>query len=891
MIAKISKGSSFRGCLDYVLKKNQSEKIGGNMIGDSPRELATEYGHIRKLKTQVEKPVYHISLALPTGESFTPEQWEKVSNKYLSRMGLDPLEHQYIIARHKDTKHDHIHLIVNRISVSGKVFDAFRDQVKSKDICRQLEQEHGLKVVSNDKARNAPRTTQKERQQIKRTGQPTEKIFVQEIIKASLGDGKLTVKDFVQRLEEQGITAIPNIASTTSKMNGFSFQGKEMTYTGSQVGYSWKYLQPHLEELTESDIRYLQIRKERLNQGSAFDLARTLKNSIWNGAIKGTGIKDYLESEGWIISGERIGKNGKNYDLKSFCDIEQIEREMKSIQSLHGRAKTKAQKQVKDLVGAYHGKGEMHLGKLVPPETVLGLLVFAPQILFAGMALQFLYNTARQSFLPQNEEELRTRIQAIYKQSNDELKEHIKELQNNEVKQNARPARSNQEDSPKPAPVRSEARRENEHRREEIPENQVGNRPEHRVFQRDVGRSLSNDDGPARDDRSDETSHQPEQVEKSSNSLSTGDSNEFDGWNDLALSLAEVVDMNNDKKTEAVKAKERAWDRQNSILNDENGFSRYRLTLVPRGENETRSAWIPGQRGDTEQFFTADEVKEKITMLSRKNFEGYDVYVTPVNQRYVYIMIDDLKKESIEQMKKDGYQPNGVWETSKDNYQALFRLERSTPEHYNDPIRTAEQEAGAEIVRELTAKYQGDTKNLGIHKAFRLAGFSNKKPERNNEFTRIIETRQDECQKTRELLKQKAEALIQEKLQTQTEERKAVIRGERGFVMDKNTKASKACIDAYLRHMRREEGLANYKGWNHDQSTLDFRVCKAMMKDGWATDSVADCLLNLSPEITERHKNVEDYITRTIQKAEKALLQETSKAPIGETGPQFGDTR
>ncbi|NCU27654.1 hypothetical protein EOM86_13215, partial [Candidatus Nomurabacteria bacterium] len=405
---------------------------------------------------------------------------------------------------HRDTKRDHIHLIVNRISVSGKVFDAFRDQVKSKDICRQLEQEHNLTVVSNAKARNTPRTTQKERQQIQRTGIQTEKIFVQEAIKASLGDEKLTARTFIEQLEEQGITAIPNVA-TTGKMNGFSFRGKEMTYTGSQVGYSWKYLQPHLEQLTEGDIAYL-------------------------------------------------------------C----------------------------------------------------------------------------------------------------------------EVKDRARVTVSDKTDSPKPAPVRSEARREIPTRREETPENPEGDRPEHRVFPGDTRRSIQNDDRPTGDDRSDETSHQAEHLEKLDDSLLVVDSNELGSWNDLASDISEVVEMDSGKKTAAVQAKERAWERQNSILNDENGFSRYRLTLVPRGDGD-RSAWIPGQRGDTEQFFTAEEVKEKITMLSRKNFEGYDIYVTPINQRYVYIMIDDLKAESIEQMKADGFQPNAVWETSKDNHQAIFRIERSTP--------------------------------------------------------------------------------------------------------------------------------------------------------------------------------------------------------------------
>ena len=265
MIAKISRGGGFRGSLDYILRPEaEAEIIGGNLAGETAREMSEEFGRTRRLREDIKKPVYHVSLTLPAGERLTDEEWNKVSLKYLSRMGLFPEEHQYTLVRHRDTDHDHIHIIASRISLGGELWNPDYDLKKSRDVCRQLEKEHGLTVVSNQKATYRAKTTQAERQMMRRTGRPTEKVIVQEALNKLLGGEKTpTHRELIANLEADGIIAIPNVAST-GRISGYAFQLGGRNYSGSQVGYSWKHLQKLLQEPDAETVAYLQHRREVL---------------------------------------------------------------------------------------------------------------------------------------------------------------------------------------------------------------------------------------------------------------------------------------------------------------------------------------------------------------------------------------------------------------------------------------------------------------------------------------------------------------------------------------------------------------------------------------------------------------------------------------------------
>jgi hypothetical protein len=63
MIAKAVKGTGFRGALEYDLGKEHGRVIDTNMEGSDPRELAAEFGEIRKLRPGLGKAVLHVSLS------------------------------------------------------------------------------------------------------------------------------------------------------------------------------------------------------------------------------------------------------------------------------------------------------------------------------------------------------------------------------------------------------------------------------------------------------------------------------------------------------------------------------------------------------------------------------------------------------------------------------------------------------------------------------------------------------------------------------------------------------------------------------------------------------------------------------------------------------------
>ena len=143
MIGKQVKGTSFRGVLNYLHHKEEAEQIGGNMVGQDPRSLAAEFRVSRSLNRRLKKAVYHASLSLPKTESLDAVRWMTIAQDYLNGMGFDGC--QYVVYRHSDQDHDHIHIVASRIRlVDGKTVSDSWDYRRSEVLIRKLEQEYQL---------------------------------------------------------------------------------------------------------------------------------------------------------------------------------------------------------------------------------------------------------------------------------------------------------------------------------------------------------------------------------------------------------------------------------------------------------------------------------------------------------------------------------------------------------------------------------------------------------------------------------------------------------------------------------------------------------------------------------------------------------------------------
>ncbi len=258
---KIKRGKSFAGVVQYALKPGAHHKsdpavIGGNMLGGSALELIAEFDGTKQLRPDIQKPVWHNSLRLPSGESLTAEQWSSIADDYMRRMGFSDT-HLRCYVLHDDSAGQHIHIIASRIDIAGgKLYLGRNENLISTRIISELEIAHGLTVT-----KTAPSITPKQQRRRKisrneqmlseRTGLLSPKEALQQILDKSLADTP-DLLTFIKRLEEAEVGWTANIAST-GKMNGFSFEYRDIAFKASQLGkaYSWANLQKQLNYNTD----------------------------------------------------------------------------------------------------------------------------------------------------------------------------------------------------------------------------------------------------------------------------------------------------------------------------------------------------------------------------------------------------------------------------------------------------------------------------------------------------------------------------------------------------------------------------------------------------------------------------------------------------------------
>ncbi len=241
MIAKQVKGRGFRGCLDYLLGKDDARLIGGNMLGETARELAAEFSESRKLRPNMKRAVFHSSLSLPPGERLTDDKWNEVAGSYLKQMGFEGS--QYALVRHHDTDKDHVHIVASRIRMDGSYVSESKDYQRREKAVRSLEVAHGLTRVqsSREVERRAP--SGGELRRMVREGKPSAKVALQELVDRA-AKGNPTTPQFFEKLERTGVEVIPNVAKT-GHVSGISYRLNGELMKGSDLGrgYTWAGIQ------------------------------------------------------------------------------------------------------------------------------------------------------------------------------------------------------------------------------------------------------------------------------------------------------------------------------------------------------------------------------------------------------------------------------------------------------------------------------------------------------------------------------------------------------------------------------------------------------------------------------------------------------------------------
>ena len=264
MIAKITRGGSFRGAARYVLDERrgldhdrQPEIVGGNMAGRTSGELTREFEAVRQQRPDIRKPVEHLALSFARDERpMSNEEIARIAAAYLERRGHDLDRIQYLVVRHHDKDHPHCHILLNRVRTDRTVVpQQYREFLRSKETCRAIERDFGLRPVRSGRQRFGERApTRAEDRMARDRGLVSEKEQLKALIRDAAKD-RPTMSEFVRRLQGRGVQVRANIAST-GHVSGISYRLDRVAVKGSGLGraYSFEGLQK------EQGVRYHRTR-------------------------------------------------------------------------------------------------------------------------------------------------------------------------------------------------------------------------------------------------------------------------------------------------------------------------------------------------------------------------------------------------------------------------------------------------------------------------------------------------------------------------------------------------------------------------------------------------------------------------------------------------------
>ena len=128
--------------------------------------------------------------------------------------------------------------------------------------------------------------------------------------------------------------------------------------------------------------------------------------------------------------------------------------------------------------------------------------------------------------------------------------------------------------------------------------------------------------------------------------------------------------------------------------------------LRPDGRMLLREAW------------TVRQIEEAIQRLRRENARGAHIFVRP-HGVHALSLVDDLGVDAIARMTDAGFQPALVVETSPQNFQVWL-----------NHGRTLDRSMSSCAAKELAKRFGGDLSSADWRHFGRLAGFTNRKPER-----------------------------------------------------------------------------------------------------------------------------------------------------------------
>ena len=258
MIGKCKAIAHGSTALDYIFREG---KLGyrlafHNLCSREPKAIYEEMKVVSDYNSRCRNKFLRIEIGIaPQDEKRLPvSELMGIAHLFAKQMGLD--NHQWVAVTHKDTDNRHIHIIANRISLYGEVYDTTFVSNKAAKVAEEISREKGLTIAKEVKAE---RKYQKEK--VSQTREQTKKE-VQQICYSLLdkyrGTGITGHSMFLYELNKNNI-AIERMKNKQGMVYGLKFSYCGQTFKASEIGREFGYhsLQKNFEPTNNEELKKL----------------------------------------------------------------------------------------------------------------------------------------------------------------------------------------------------------------------------------------------------------------------------------------------------------------------------------------------------------------------------------------------------------------------------------------------------------------------------------------------------------------------------------------------------------------------------------------------------------------------------------------------------------
>ena len=270
MIGKCKAIAHGSNALEYIFREGKlgSRLAFHNLCSREPKTIYEEMKVVSDYNSRCRNKFLRIEIGIaPQDEKkLSVSELMRIAHLFAKRMGLD--NHQWVAVTHKDTDNRHIHIIANRISLYGEVYDTTFVSNRAARVAEEISREKGLIIAKEVKAE---RKHQKEK--ASPTREQTKKV-VQQICYSLLDKyrdtGVTGHSMFLYELNKNGIT-IEHMKNKQGKVYGLKFSYAGQSFKASEIGREFGYhsLQKNFEPTNKEESRkpHLTVQKPTERKG------------------------------------------------------------------------------------------------------------------------------------------------------------------------------------------------------------------------------------------------------------------------------------------------------------------------------------------------------------------------------------------------------------------------------------------------------------------------------------------------------------------------------------------------------------------------------------------------------------------------------------------------